>query len=127
MDLGSPACVRQYLVRIKFPGFEGDAAAGEPPLPPPTVETLRALHHGHTVNIAFENLSVPHPKLKAPVTTDIGQLWSKLVLQRRGGWCAATLASERGAAPAGGAPGAECRMRCDVQRAVGGRPASTWG
>ncbi|KAI8467987.1 MAG: hypothetical protein J3K34DRAFT_428644 [Monoraphidium minutum] len=85
MDLNSPACVPQYLMRVKFPGFEDAAAAA--PLPPPTVETLTALHRGHTLHISFENLSLSHPKLKAPVPNDIESLWDKLVLRRRGGWC----------------------------------------
>ena len=62
-----------YFRRI---GFTGEA---KPDLP-----TLRALHALHPVAIPFENLD---PLLGRPVRLDLESLQSKLVGQRRGGYC----------------------------------------
>jgi N-hydroxyarylamine O-acetyltransferase len=50
----------------------------------PTLETLTALHVGHTFNIPFENLS---PFYGETVTLDPDDLFEKFVTQRRGGYC----------------------------------------
>jgi N-hydroxyarylamine O-acetyltransferase len=62
-----------YLRRI---GYDGPRA--------PTLQVLAALHALHPAAIAFENLD---PLLGRPVSLDIDALQSKLVGQRRGGYC----------------------------------------
>ncbi|MGF1568391.1 MAG: arylamine N-acetyltransferase [Nodosilinea sp.] len=52
--------------------------------PAPSLDTLRAIHHGHTQAIAFENLS---PLLGEPVLLDLPSLQQKLILAGRGGYC----------------------------------------
>ncbi len=62
-----------YLGRI---GYEG-------PLEP-TPDTLRDLHRAHAVSIPFENLDI---LLGRPIRLDLISLHSKLVADRRGGYC----------------------------------------
>jgi N-hydroxyarylamine O-acetyltransferase len=62
-----------YLRRI---GYDGPRA--------PTLEVLCALHALHPAAIPFENLD---PLLGRPVSLNIDALQSKLVAQRRGGYC----------------------------------------
>jgi N-hydroxyarylamine O-acetyltransferase len=50
----------------------------------PTLETLRALHLGHSTSIPFENLDV---LLGRPIRLDLVSLQAKLVQARRGGYC----------------------------------------
>ncbi len=49
-----------------------------------TEETLRELHIAHTLNIPFENLDVYYGR---PVSLDVPSLFSKIVINRRGGYC----------------------------------------
>ena len=65
--------VQAYLDRIGFPG----AARID-------LETLRALHRGHSFAIPYENLDV---QLGRPVTIDPAAAFEKIVTRRRGGWC----------------------------------------
>ncbi|MFH8589064.1 arylamine N-acetyltransferase family protein [Streptomyces celluloflavus] len=62
-----------YLDRI---GYEGDRE--------PTLENLRKLHAGHTASIGFENIDIV---LGRPILLDLASLQSKMVEQRRGGYC----------------------------------------
>jgi N-hydroxyarylamine O-acetyltransferase len=62
-----------YLRRI---GYRGT--------PRPDLATLVELHRRHLLAIAYENLDV---QLGRPVGLDIGPIYDKLVLGRRGGWC----------------------------------------
>jgi N-hydroxyarylamine O-acetyltransferase len=62
-----------YFDRV---GYTGD--------PRPTLETLTALHVGHTFNIPFENLDVFAGK---PVSLAPDALFDKLITRRRGGYC----------------------------------------
>ncbi|AOP50536.1 arylamine N-acetyltransferase family protein [Streptomyces lydicus] len=62
-----------YLARI---GYSGDRR--------PTAETLRGLHAAHSASIAFENLEIV---LGRPVPLDLESLQTKMVRQRRGGYC----------------------------------------
>ncbi|MFI0785127.1 arylamine N-acetyltransferase [Streptomyces lydicus] len=62
-----------YLARI---GYTGDRR--------PTAETLRGLHAAHSASIAFENLEIV---LGRPVPLDLESLQTKMVRQRRGGYC----------------------------------------
>jgi N-hydroxyarylamine O-acetyltransferase len=62
-----------YLARI---GYDGPRE--------PTLEVLCALHALHPAAIPFENLD---PLLGRPVSLDLDALQSKLVGQRRGGYC----------------------------------------
>ncbi|WP_244817133.1 arylamine N-acetyltransferase [Caballeronia sp. Lep1P3] len=64
-----------YFARI---GFDGGAH------PPPTLDTLRALHLLHPQAIPFENLDV---LLGRPVRLDLASIERKLVHNRRGGYC----------------------------------------
>jgi N-hydroxyarylamine O-acetyltransferase len=50
----------------------------------PTVETLTALHRAHVLSIPFENLDI---LLGRPIRLDLQSLQSKLVHERRGGYC----------------------------------------
>lgn len=62
-----------YFKRI---GYNGDRSV--------TVETLRQIHKLHAQAIPFENLN---PFLRIPVSLDIHDLYRKLVLCKRGGYC----------------------------------------
>jgi N-hydroxyarylamine O-acetyltransferase len=62
-----------YLARI---GYSGPLDVD--------LRTLRELHRRHLQAIAYENLDV---QLGRPLTIDIGPIYEKLVLHRRGGWC----------------------------------------
>jgi N-hydroxyarylamine O-acetyltransferase len=62
-----------YLARI---GYSGAVL--------PTLATLRAIHRLHPQAIAFENLN---PLLRLPVQLDTHSLQTKLLSQRRGGYC----------------------------------------
>jgi N-hydroxyarylamine O-acetyltransferase len=65
--------LKSYFARI---GYSGPPSA--------TLETLQALHRLHPAAITFENLD---PLMKRPVRLQTGALMSKLVDQRRGGYC----------------------------------------
>jgi N-hydroxyarylamine O-acetyltransferase len=67
MDLES------YLRRIEYDGPRE-----------PTSITLRNLHRQHLFNVPFENLDIP---LGTPIALDISQLFQKIVVRRRGGFC----------------------------------------
>jgi N-hydroxyarylamine O-acetyltransferase len=62
-----------YLTRI---GFEGEPRAD--------LETLSRIHRLHLEAIAYENLDV---QLGRTVGFDLNEIYRKLVLSRRGGWC----------------------------------------
>ena len=65
--------IAAYLARI---GYEGATE--------PTYENLRGIYTAHFFNVPFENLDV---QLRRPVTLDLEQIYDKIVLRRRGGWC----------------------------------------
>ena len=65
--------LRAYFARIGY----SDA-------PTPTLETLQVLHWLHPAAITFENLD---PLMKRPVRLHVDALMTKLVAQRRGGYC----------------------------------------
>lgn len=50
----------------------------------PTLETLRAIHRGHTSTIAFENLS---SFFHQPVSLALADVQQKLIYDQRGGYC----------------------------------------
>jgi len=50
----------------------------------PDVETLHGLHMAHMRSIPFENLDI---SLKHPIKIDQDSIWSKLITQKRGGFC----------------------------------------
>ncbi len=52
--------------------------------PGPDATTLRALHEAHVAAIPFENLDIP---LGRGIRIDLGSIQTKLVGQRRGGYC----------------------------------------
>ena len=62
-----------YLKRIHYDG--GTAVS---------VETLKNLHIAHTMNVPFENLDVFEKK---PISLKIDDLFKKIVIDRRGGYC----------------------------------------
>jgi len=62
-----------YLERI---GYDGPVE--------PTLACLTAIHRGHATRIPYENLDV---QLGLTVGQDREQLYDKLVVRRRGGWC----------------------------------------
>lgn len=49
-----------------------------------TLGTLRALHRAHLLAIPYENLDI---HLGRPITLDPAAMFTKLVDERRGGWC----------------------------------------
>lgn len=62
-----------YLQRIHFSGE-----------PRPDLETLTAIHRQHLLTIPYENIDV---QLQVPVDLDIERIFTKLVVNQRGGWC----------------------------------------
>ena len=65
--------LQTYLTRI---GYRGTAR--------PDLPTLVELHRRHLLAIPYENLDV---QVGRPVGLDIGPIYEKMVLGRRGGWC----------------------------------------
>ncbi len=65
--------VQAYLERIRYRG----------PLAP-TAGTLRALQVAHIQTVPFENLSIHAGQ---PIVLDVGALFEKVVVRRRGGFC----------------------------------------
>jgi len=65
--------LRAYLNRI---GYRGPTGATE--------DVLRAVHRCHACTIAYENLDVIRA---VPVDQDIGRIFTKIVVDGRGGWC----------------------------------------
>ena len=65
--------VEAYLRRIEYDG---------PRQPSPT--TLRVLHRQHLLTAPFENLDIP---LGTAICLDLSQLYQKIVVRRRGGFC----------------------------------------
>ena len=62
-----------YLTRIQY--FE--------PIRP-DAQTLHRLQRAHLLTVPFENLDI---ELKRPILLDLGSLWQKIVVGRRGGFC----------------------------------------
>ena len=62
-----------YFKRI---GYTGDVK--------PDLATLTAIHRAHLLTIPYENLDIHR---ECPVTTDVEQIYEKIVNQNRGGWC----------------------------------------
>ena len=62
-----------YLARI---GYEGALT--------PSIETLQSLHRAHVMTVPFENLDI---HLGRPISLDPADLFRKIVVDRRGGYC----------------------------------------
>lgn len=62
-----------YFKRIRYAGPRS-----------PTLDTLRAIHALHPAAIPFENLN---PLLRLPILLDTPSLQSKLIEEKRGGYC----------------------------------------
>ena len=62
-----------YLARI---GYVGSLT--------PAIETLRGLHRAHVMTVPFENLDI---HLGRPISLDPADLFRKIVVDRRGGYC----------------------------------------
>ena len=62
-----------YLARI---GYQGSLV--------PSMETLRGLHLSHVLTVPFENLDI---HLGRPISLDPSDLFRKIVISRRGGYC----------------------------------------
>jgi N-hydroxyarylamine O-acetyltransferase len=62
-----------YLRRIGYAGSRE-----------PTSETLAALHRAHLLTVPFENIDIA---LKRPIVLDLDRLTTKIVTDRRGGFC----------------------------------------
>jgi N-hydroxyarylamine O-acetyltransferase len=69
----SPVELHRYLERVHHFG----------PLAP-TLDTLTSLHRAHLLAIPYENLDI---HLGRPLTLDPESIFTKLVDNRRGGWC----------------------------------------
>mgnify|MGYP000991729206 CR=1 FL=1 len=69
----SDAQITRYFARV---GYDGPRVA--------SLTTLRALHRAHLLAIAYENLDI---HLGLPLTLDPAAIFTKLVDERRGGWC----------------------------------------
>ncbi len=72
-DTLTPAQLRRYLDRVHYGGSLR-----------PTIETLFGLHRAHLLSIPYENLDI---HLGRPLTLDVEAIFTKLVDERRGGWC----------------------------------------
>ena len=68
-----PVDIKAYLERINYHGSLA-----------PTAETLRALQVAHLSTVPFENLSI---HAKEPIILDDDALFTKIVANRRGGFC----------------------------------------
>jgi N-hydroxyarylamine O-acetyltransferase len=62
-----------YLARI---GYQGSLV--------PAIETLRSLHLAHVLTVPFENLDI---HLGRPISLEPPDLFRKIVVNRRGGYC----------------------------------------
>ena len=65
--------VPAYLRRIAYSGSQ-----------PPSATALRELHRQHLFTVPFENLDIA---LGTPICLDLRQLYEKIVVRRRGGFC----------------------------------------
>ena len=65
--------LQRYFARIGYGGT-----------PRADLATLAELHRRHLLAITYENLDV---QLGRPLGLDVGPIYEKLVLRRRGGWC----------------------------------------
>ena len=65
--------VEAYLQRIEYGGPRQPSAA-----------CLRGLHRQHLFTVPFENLDIP---LRNTISLDLAQLYDKIVMCRRGGFC----------------------------------------
>ena len=65
--------VQSYLARV---GYKGSTS--------PTLETLRALHYAHMLNVPFENLDIA---LGRKIALDEDSFIRKIAERRRGGFC----------------------------------------
>ena len=65
--------IEKYLERI---GYEGNTE--------PAMELLNALQKKHLLNIPFENLDIHY---KIPIELDLANIFEKVVIKRRGGFC----------------------------------------
>ncbi len=65
--------VEAYLRRIAYDGPREVSAV-----------TLRNLHRQHLFTVPFENLDIP---LGTPIDLDLGRVYRKIVVHRRGGFC----------------------------------------
>ena len=72
-EQAEPFDLDAYLARIDYAGERGASA-----------KTLRAVHRAHATHIPFENLDI---LLGKSVLLDLGSLQTKLVRNRRGGYC----------------------------------------
>ncbi len=50
----------------------------------PTLDTLKRLHRAHLQRIAYENLDI---HLGRALSLDVAQIYDKIVVRGRGGWC----------------------------------------
>jgi len=62
-----------YLKRINYTGEVK-----------PDLATLTAIHRAHLLAIPYENLDIHRD---CPVTVDVAQIYEKIVMEHRGGWC----------------------------------------
>lgn len=74
-NLPTMAFLEEYFDRIGFKTEER---------PPPSLDTLKELHHLHPKSIPFENIDVVVGK---PVSVDPEAVKKKLVSEKRGGYC----------------------------------------
>jgi N-hydroxyarylamine O-acetyltransferase len=65
--------LQRYFARISYGGSLD-----------PTFETLAAVHRAHLLSIPYENLDI---HLGRPLSLDPTAMFTKLVADRRGGWC----------------------------------------
>jgi N-hydroxyarylamine O-acetyltransferase len=65
--------VEAYLRRVEYDGPRQ-----------PSADCLRALHRQHLFTVPFENLDIP---LGNPIRLDLEQMYDKIVVRRRGGFC----------------------------------------
>ena len=64
--------IEKYLERIGYKGTE------------PSIGLLNALQKRHLLNVPFENLDIHY---KIPIELDIENIFEKIVIKRRGGFC----------------------------------------
>lgn len=78
----SPDQINAYLIRIRHPKpSPGDASS-----PTKAPGLLASLQRQHLASVPFENLSI-HYSVEHAITLDPEELYTKIVMRRRGGYC----------------------------------------
>ncbi|TLD18549.1 hypothetical protein PspLS_10270 [Pyricularia sp. CBS 133598] len=73
--------IEQYLDHIGFHSVDPGT------LPPPTLATLTEIQARHIARVPFENISLRYSAKTPPLSLDLQDLFNKIVVEKRGGYC----------------------------------------